>query len=145
MLNPLEGRDRGGQRSELAGMTAEQDHLEACVVRDVHVRGRDDGSVVVMLNLSETRGEVALVVVVDERQDAERVGEVVPHLLVHQPGADEVAERLGPVGVAVFLQEPVKPPDQGTVDGDAESGKGRHSVTRIYKKVTPTDAKINCP
>ncbi len=91
-------------------MTAEQDHLEACVVRDVHVRGRDDGSVVVMLNLSETRGEVALVVVVDERQDAERVGEVVPHLLVYQPGADEVAERLGPVGVAVFLQEPVKPP-----------------------------------
>lgn len=145
MLNPLEGRDRSGQRSELAGMTAEQDHLEARVVRDVHVRGRYDGPVVVMLNLSEAGGEVALVVVIDERQDAERVGEVVPHLLIHQAGADEVAERLGPVRVAVFLQEPVKPPDQGAVDGDAESGKGRHSVTRIYKKVTPPEAKINCP
>jgi len=112
-------------------MAAEQDHFETRVMRDVHVRRRDDGCMVVMLNLSETRGEVALVVVVDEGQDAERVREVVPHFLLHEPRADEVAECLRAVGVAVLLQEPVEPPDKGTVNGDAESGQGRHAVARL--------------
>ncbi len=112
-------------------MTAEQDHLEARVVRDVHVRRRDDRCVVVMLHLPEARGEVTLVVVVDEGQNAKRVREFVPHFLLNKPCADEVAKRLRPVRIAVLLQKPVEPPDQGALDRNAEAGQGRHDVARM--------------
>jgi len=143
VLNPLQGSDCRGERSELSGMTAEQDHLETCVVRDVHVRCRDDRCMVIVLHLPETRGEVTFVVVVDEGQDAERVRELIPHLFIHKPRADEVAERLRPGGIAVLLQEPVEPADQGALDGDAEAGQGRHGVARISKKVALRPIKIN--
>ena len=124
-------------------MAAEQDHLKTRVMGDVHVRRGDDRCVVVMLHLPETRSEVALVVVVDECEDAERVREIVPHLFLHKPRADEVAKRLGPVRIAVLLQEPVKPADQFAINGDAEAGQGRHAVTRILKKVALGPIKIN--
>ena len=81
---------------------AQRDRLQAVVVVQVDVHGRQHQIVVLMLQVRQPFGEIAGVVVVDVTQRGYAIrGLVTFQALRTQQAAQDVAHRLGPVLVAL--------------------------------------------
>ena len=99
---------------------AQHDDLEAVVGVEVHVQRRDDLLVVGVLVLGELVGEVAGVVVVDQRDGADDLAVAGVPLLLDERRPDQVAERLRAVDVALLGDERVEALEQALLDRDTE-------------------------
>ena len=83
-LDPLDADQAVGQLADRLGGPAEQDHLQAAAGVEVDVRRRHHAVEVVVLQLGQVLGDLAGVVVVDQRHDAHRLAVVVRHRLLDQ-------------------------------------------------------------
>ena len=88
-------------------VTLQDDGLEAVVVVEVHVRAAEHVHVLVVLDVDELLRELALVVVVDDREHAGHLLARLPRVL-HQALADHVAHQLGARRVAAARHAPVQ-------------------------------------
>ena len=96
----------GGQQllaevADLAGRAAQHRHLQAVPLPQVDVQAGNEQVVVVVLLVDQAGGQFAGVVVVDERDHGDLLALDVLRLLVDQPVAAEVADRLAARGVAL--------------------------------------------
>ena len=99
--------------------------LQAVVVVQVDVLGRDDGLLVVVLQVHDPAEKVPLVMIVDEGDGAGHLPALFPLLLDHFL-ADEVPEGLGAVCVLLPPDQAVEALKQGFFQGYAETDDLRH-------------------
>ena len=134
MGDALGAEERVGYLANVAGVAAENDDLEAVLVVDVDVHGRDDLTEVLVLYAVELVAQVAGVVVEDERQYAEdlgigRLGDLLIECVAH-----EVAYGLGAVlGSAAAGDVGVESACELFGHGDGESHEIAHDFLLIRR------------
>ena len=106
--DPALGPDGVGKRAHLCRVTLEHHALQAVVMVQVHVKGRDHQIVMLVADLGQPLGQRSDVVVVDVGEVAHTVpvGGCVPALC--DGLADEVPHRLGTALVALAGDEAVE-------------------------------------
>jgi hypothetical protein len=110
-----------GDRSQLVGPTAQDDHLEAEVVIEVHVERRAHALSEIMLNVGQLLTEIADVVVVDERE--RRDGrDTTPDIALAHVGAHEIAQDLRACD-APRGDKPIEVAKKRLLHGDAEANE----------------------
>ncbi len=122
VLDPLGGEQAVGRRLDEGRRAAQHDDLQAVVVIEVDVQGRDDVLAEVVLHVGELLGELADVMVIDQGQRGDREP-VALEVGVDQVGAHEVAQRLGAVGVALGPDVLVEALQEVTIHRDPESNQ----------------------
>ena len=116
------GADKSvGEALDLARLAAQDHDLEAVVRVEMDVKRRQDRLVMGVLMLGELVAEVGDVVVVDQRDRADRLGLADAPLLLDERVANEVANRLRPVHVALLGGVCVETRQQTLVDRYAET------------------------
>ena len=96
-----------GKFLDLAGLAFHGHDLQAVVVVEVDMLGRDDGILVVVLQVGKLARKAPLVVVVDEGDGAGHLLVLLP-LVLDQLLADEVPQGLGPCRIAFLFDEAVE-------------------------------------
>lgn len=106
-----------------SGRRAAQDHrLQAVSMVEMGMHRRHGQVVMVVLEPDQPVGQLALVVVEDIGQTGHALAGGVAGLLVRfEPGAKQVADRLGPVGVAAGRRPGVELACQGIVERNRQS------------------------
>lgn len=94
MEHSFRRQDLIGGRLELVRATAEDDDLEAEIVVEVHVKRRPDLFPEIVLNLGQLLGELAHVVIVDERERRDAAG-LRLRLRARDLAPNEIAQDLG--------------------------------------------------
>ena len=82
------------ERAQYSDGTFERQHLETQVRVEMHVHGRQDVRVVGMARLDEPVRQLALVVVVDQRQRADAVSLGIGRMVFDETAAHQIAHRL---------------------------------------------------
>ena len=123
-LNPSRTNQAICQFPDRPGRTAEQDYFEATRGVEMDVRRGDDHVEVQVLQLRQTLGDPADVVVIDQGDDPHRLLISRGDRFLDQRGPHQAADRLAPVGIAVLLAISVEFVEQLAADRDAESNEG---------------------
>lgn len=89
---------------DAAGEPLNEHDFDAQFVAEVNVSGRENQVVIIVLGVGQFLAESGQVMIVDERQGADRLVVFLPFDL-HQSLADHVADELGSVGVPAFALE----------------------------------------
>jgi hypothetical protein len=109
-LDALGAYELVGQRADPAGGTTEQDHFQASVLVQMHVSGCDNLFEMPVLHFGESVGDPAGVVIVDQGDDAHCLTFLLLDHLLDERGPHQRPHCLAPVGMAMLLSIPVKPP-----------------------------------
>ena len=136
VLDAAHCKDAVGEILELVGPAPHDDDLEAQVEGQVDVQGCPNALTELVLKLRQLIAEIADVVVVDERQGADRLD---PSCDLCPPdlAAREIAQQLG-AGAAPLGHQPVELPEQGILDRDAEPDQRILHGQRSYLRRTTT-------
>ena len=97
-LDPARREDLIGDVAEHVGVAVHDDDLEAVVGAEVHVHRRTDLAAELVLELGEALGEIADVMVINERERADGVG-IRRSLFARHFSAHEIAQDLRARGV----------------------------------------------
>lgn len=126
------GRQAAGELAHRSHGSLQHRCLEAVLVVEMHVHGRDDQVVVRVLAHGETLGEIALVVVVHirETRDALAARRVVLRLAI-EPLADQVTHSFAAVGVAAPGDQPVEAGREFVVEG---YGDALHAASLLHTR-----------
>lgn len=132
VLHAFDGFQQVGEGLDVLRLAFDRDDLQAIMVVDVDVLGGDDLVEVVVLDVHEPVHEIALVVVVDH---GDGPGDFMTGLPVgfHQRLADEIADRLRPVGVMLGLDMFVEPVGQFFLEGNAEPNDLGHRLASVAR------------
>lgn len=115
-------REARSERAHGCHRSLQDGALEAVLVIEVHVQGRDHEIVAGVLALGESLGEVAFVVVVDVRETRHAVAAWRAILrFAIEAIANEVAHRFTAVPVAPLLDQPVEGRGKFIVEGDRDA------------------------
>jgi len=120
MAHALDRTEFIGKFLDLAGLALHGNDLQAVVVVEVDMLGRDDGILVVVLQVGKLARKAPLVMVVDEGDGAGHLLVLLP-LVLDQLLADEVPQGLGPGCIAFFLYKTVELIKQAVFQRYAES------------------------
>jgi hypothetical protein len=131
LLDPSHGQDAVRDGLQPIRPPAHHHDLETEIVCQVNVERGPDAFTELVLQLGELLAEIADVVVIDERQRADRV-DAPRDLGPSDLAAREVAEQLG-AGAAAFLHQLVELPEQGILDRDPEPDERILHVRRRYR------------
>jgi hypothetical protein len=137
-LNPLGADQRVGQLTDNPRLPAQQDHFETSLGIEMNMRGRDHAFEMKMLQFGQSVGHTSDVMVINERDNPHRQGVVMSDRFFDEGVAHQAANRLAPVGVAVFLAIAVEPPEQFPADGHAESNE------RLFHESLPGGDQKSC-
>jgi hypothetical protein len=97
------------------------------VVVEMDVHPRHDVSLKIVLDVRELPGEIAHMMIVDERDRRHRFPVcIAAPFLAHQLIADEIAERFGPRRVFPLSDDFVELIEEVLIEGDAEADKFLH-------------------
>jgi len=126
------GRQAAGELAHGGHGSLQHCRLEAVLVVEMHVHGRDDQVVMRVLALGDPFGEIARMVVVDirETRDAVAVGRVVLRLAVELL-ADQVAHGFAAVLVATPGDQPVEAGGELVVEG---YGDALHGASLLHTR-----------
>ena len=112
-----------GEFSDEPRGAAQEDDFEATAGVEVDVGGGDDRGEVVVLQVGETFGDAAGVVVVHQGDDPHGFGVVVGDDFLDQGGSHQSSNRLAAVGILVRLAVAVELLEKFAADRDAESNQ----------------------
>jgi hypothetical protein len=121
VLDSLDADQFVGDPAHVAHLAANDEYFQAVVGVEMDVQRGDDLVVVGVLLLGKLVGEVADVVVVDERHRADSLLFLLLQLQLDLGCADQVPDRLGPVRVSFLLDQFVEVLEQLVVHRYAES------------------------
>ena len=121
VLHPARCKDALGEAPQLGGRTLQDDHLQAMRLVEVDVHRRAHLPAERMLELVEALGEIAHVMVVDERDRRDGVG-ALGELLSRDLGPGEITEHLG-AGAPALLHEGIERAQEGRLHGHPESNQ----------------------
>ena len=110
-----------GQFPDLAGATAEQDHLEAPMLIQVNMSRGDNPVKPPVLNLGEPFGDPAGVVIVDQRDHTHCLAVFLADHLFDERGTHQAPDGFTPVGIVVLFAVRVKSLQQLATNRDTES------------------------
>ena len=116
------GADGVGEAAHVLDLALQDHRLHAVLVVEVHVQRGDAEVVVGVLRFHQPARELALVMVVDEREAGEAMApDLGPEAVVAQPVAHQVAERLRAVAVALGRHVGVELAEKLVVHRDRDS------------------------
>lgn len=116
VVDPGLGDDGVGKRLHPVAWSTQDDGLEAMIVAQVYVHGRDREIVMLMMGASQARSEFALVMVVDIAQGRNAIAfRLAGELLGMEPVADQVADGLGAVAITAPVHVALEGVGQGVV------------------------------
>jgi hypothetical protein len=108
VTDALEADQAVGNLLNVGAAAVQDNDLHAVVMVQVDMEGGDDLLVVLVLEVVESVGQLADVVVVNQGQSADHLGLGRGDVLANQAIADQVAEGFRPVGVTAAFDLPVK-------------------------------------
>ena len=123
-LDPLGADQRVGQLADRPRRASEQNDLEAAIRIEMNMSRRDNPFDALMLDLGQTLGNTAGVVVINQRDNAHCGAVVMGDRFLDQGIAHQAADGLAPVRMPVRLAIAVEPPEQLAADGDTEADEG---------------------
>src|SRR5438067_9940473 len=97
---------------------------------EMHVQARDDQIVVMVLLVDEAGGQLARMVIVDQRHDRDLLAVRLFGLGADQAVANQVANRFAACRIALFADVLVERLEQGRLEGNADASQFRHMGTR---------------
>src|SRR5512138_3808284 len=109
VLDALEATEQVAHPPHRTDLAAQQDDFQTVVMIDVHMRRADDRITVIMLHRDQPILQLALMVIVYERENTEAARPIVRRRRFDQPRTHEIAYRLRPVHLAAALDPLVEP------------------------------------
>ncbi len=92
-----------GQTANLSGRAAKQDHFQASVAIEMNMSRGHDLIEMIVLQVGQSPGDSADVVVVDEGDDSHRLAFVLRDRLFNQCGPHQPADGFAAIGITVKL------------------------------------------
>ena len=120
MLDAFETRQRSADVADLSGTPLQQNDLKAIVMVEMHMGRRYDEFVMIVLETGQVVLQLALVVIVDERQHAGGSHFRITDAFLDEPGSDKVSNGFRPSAVTRMADISVEFGDEVLFDGNAE-------------------------
>ena len=140
MLDTLGAEEPFGDPFDLTPLSPDDEDLQAVMLVEMDVHGRDDLFVIPVLECGKGFGQLADIMAVHERDGADGFAVGERPFLLDQPLTDEIPDRLGPGRVAHLLDELVKSSQQVIVHRYAEPYRVRYFFPHyvfIFENVFP--------
>jgi hypothetical protein len=129
---------RLGQLLDFLGPSLHGDDLQAMIVVEMDVLGREHEMLIIMLKVGQTAEKILAMMVVNQ---GHRAGDLVPlgPFQFDQLASDQIAESVGPAGPVVFTDIGVELGQQAFLQRDPESDQIAHRLPMLLSKgiVTP--------
>jgi len=107
MLHTLDAHESIGHFSDFRPLPLCHQYFKTVVMVEMHVHPRHDMALEIVLNVGQFSGEIADMMVVNERDRSDRFLVLIP-FLADEVVTNEVSQGLRPVGVLPALNVPVK-------------------------------------
>ena len=122
MAHPALGDDMVGERLHVGAASFQHRHLQAAIVVDVHMKRRLREAVVVVKILGQPLRQFARRMVVDITQGRDAVAAALDlRAQCSETAAQEIADRLGTIGIAMLCNEFIDFGDEVVVNGGCQA------------------------